>query len=159
MSGSSGGAKNKQSKTRSKSRAQKAALNAFSIAEDQVVDRQKRTPRIRELDAQIQSGRAKRSREENDDDDGDELGDDDDDADEGPPRKMRRGGNKKGEEVEYGSDSSGNEWRIGVGSDDDDSEIDSDEAFGESDAEKFDDYTFRGSRKKQQAESVCSSRF
>ena len=32
--------------------------------------------------------------------------------------------------------------------DDDDSEIDSDEAFGESDAERFDDYTFRGSTKK-----------
>lgn len=154
MGGGSASAKSKQGKNRSKSRAQKAALNAFSIAENQVTDGQKRTPRMRELDAQLQSGRGKRSRDEDDDDDDDdEFDDDDDDADNGPPRKMRRGGGKKEEDVEYGSDSSGNEWRIGVGADDDDSEIDSDEAFGESDAERFEDYTFRGSRKKQQAES------
>ncbi|KAH7040294.1 Utp14 protein-domain-containing protein [Microdochium trichocladiopsis] len=153
MGGGGAAGKNKQGKNRSKSRAQKAALNAFSIAEDQFADRQKRTPRNRELDAQIQSSRGKRSRDdadEDDDEDGEGFGDDDDDddANDGPPRKMRRGADKE-QDVEYGSDSSGNEWRIGVGADDDDSEIDSDEAFGESDAERFEDYTFRGSRKKQ----------
>ncbi|KAI1769423.1 small-subunit processome [Hypoxylon sp. FL1150] len=64
---------------------------------------------------------------------------------------MRRGADRdrdRDEDVEYGSDSSGNEWRVGV-DEDDDSEIESDDAFGESDQERFEDYTFRGSKKKQ----------
>jgi U3 small nucleolar RNA-associated protein 14 len=49
--------------------------------------------------------------------------------------------------VEFGSDSDGNEWTMGgVGSEESDEEIDSDEAFGESDEERFDGWTFRGSK-------------
>ena len=44
-----------------------------------------------------------------------------------------------------GSDPDGNPWHVGVEDDDEDSDLDSDEAFGESDEEKFADFTFRGS--------------
>ncbi|KUI55716.1 hypothetical protein VP1G_10737 [Cytospora mali] len=49
-----------------------------------------------------------------------------------------------------GSDSEGNEWHVGVNGDDDDSEIESDEAFGDSDDEKFEGYAFRGSRSQKE---------
>ncbi|KAI0010376.1 small-subunit processome [Xylariaceae sp. FL0662B] len=130
-------------KKRSKSRSNKKALNAFAIASEEVADRQKRTPRNRELD--VPRGGGKHARDERDDDeDGDEEGDED----EGPPHKMRRGNADRDGDVEYGSDSSGNEWRVGV-DEDDDSEIDSDEAFGDSDEERFEDYAFRGSKEKK----------
>jgi U3 small nucleolar RNA-associated protein 14 len=51
------------------------------------------------------------------------------------------------EEQDASSDSDGNKWHTGVGKDDDDSDLDSDEAFGESDQERFADFTFRGSSK------------
>ncbi|KAI1101721.1 small-subunit processome [Jackrogersella minutella] len=137
---------NGKSKKRSKARSSKKALNAFAIASEEFADRQKRTPRNRELDVPVSEGRSGKHARDEDDDDDDE--DDEDGEGEGPPRKMRRGGADRDEDVEYGSDSSGNEWRIGV-DEDDDSEIDSDEAFGESDEERFEDYAFRGSTKKQ----------
>ncbi|KAI2607998.1 small-subunit processome [Hypoxylon sp. NC1633] len=137
---------NGKGKKRSKSKSSKKVLNAFAIASEEFADRQKRTPRNRELDAQLSDGRKKHAR-----DDGDEDEDEDEeDEDEGPPKKMRRAA-PRDENVEYGSDSSGNEWRVGV-DEDDDSEIDSDEAFGESDEERFEDYTFRGSKKKERKE-------
>ncbi|KAK5956418.1 hypothetical protein OHC33_002995 [Knufia fluminis] len=49
------------------------------------------------------------------------------------------------ESVDEGSDPDGNPWHVGVEDDDEDSDIDSDEAFGESDEERFADFTFRGS--------------
>lgn len=133
-------------KKRSKARSSKKALNAFAIASEEFADRPSRTPRNRELDAPLEgsSRGGKRSRNQEDDDDDD---DEEEDEDERPPRKMRRGADRD-EDVEYGSDGSGNEWRIGV-DEDDDSEIDSDDAFGESDEERFEDYAFRGSKGKQ----------
>ena len=47
--------------------------------------------------------------------------------------------------AEEGSDGEGNRWVIGRVASDDDSELDSDEAFGESDEERFAEFTFRGS--------------
>ncbi|KAI1661980.1 small-subunit processome [Daldinia decipiens] len=133
---------NGKSKKRSKSKSTKKALNAFAIASEEYADRQKRTPRNRELDIPLSGGGGggKHARDEDDDED------DDEDEEEGPPKKMRRGA-ERDEDVEYGSDSSGNEWRVGV-DEDDDSEIESDDAFGESDQERFEDYAFRGSKKK-----------
>ncbi|KAI1204970.1 small-subunit processome [Annulohypoxylon truncatum] len=135
-------------KKRSKAKSSKKALNAFAIASEEFADRPTRTPRNRELDAPLEGGSrgGKRSRNAGGEDDDDDDDDEDEDEDERrPPRKMRRGADRD-EDVEYGSDSSGNEWRIGV---DDDSEIDSDDAFGESDEERFEDYAFRGSKGKQ----------
>lgn len=60
-----------------------------------------------------------------------------DPEEDGGNAKRRRAGGKDryGNEIELGSDSSGNEWMVGQVDDDDDSEIDSDEAMGESDNE------------------------
>jgi len=134
-----GGSKGKT--RRSKSKANSKALNAYAAAEAEVGNQQKRTPRNRQLDADLNDGapRGKHARDEDDDEE-------DYDEDEAPPRKMRRG---EDEDIEYGSDSSGNSWHVGVVGSDEDSEIDSDEAFGESDEERFEDYKFSGSTKKK----------
>ncbi|KAL2842762.1 Utp14 protein-domain-containing protein [Aspergillus pseudoustus] len=82
------------------------------------------------------------------------LGDDDDyfkrkrneDSD-GPDNKRRRTGDDEDDEDDdsnAGSDGAGRRWKIGVDSDND-SELDSDEAMGSSDEEKFEGFTFRGS--------------
>ncbi|KAF3482960.1 U3 small nucleolar RNA-associated protein 14 [Arthroderma uncinatum] len=72
-------------------------------------------------------------------------GDDDEDEDAGRSKRPRRGLDQDGSDVDGGSDSDGNEWRIGAVDSDNDSDIDSDEAMGESDEEKFEGFTFRGS--------------
>lgn len=131
----SGAAKKRQSRTKTSSK----ALNAYAAAQAEVGDQQKRTQRNRQLDADLNDG-ATHGKHGRDDEDGDE----DEDEDDAPPRKMRRG---EDQDVEYGSDSSGNSWRVGAVDEDDDSEIDSDEAFGESDEERFEDFKFPGSKK------------
>ncbi|KEF57596.1 uncharacterized protein A1O9_05514 [Exophiala aquamarina CBS 119918] len=47
--------------------------------------------------------------------------------------------------ADEGSDLDGSRWHVGVDDEDEDSDIDSDGAFGQSDEEKFSDFTFRGS--------------
>ncbi|KAK5072971.1 hypothetical protein LTR64_000620 [Lithohypha guttulata] len=54
----------------------------------------------------------------------------------------------KQDEEDGGSDPDGNPWHVGV-EDDEDSDIDSDDAFGESDEERFADFIFRGSSKQE----------
>ncbi|KFH45451.1 hypothetical protein ACRE_037860 [Hapsidospora chrysogenum ATCC 11550] len=122
----------------SKARSQQNALNAFGIAQEQFPTREKRTPRFRELDADIER---KHGRDEDDDED-------EEDEEEQPRRKRVKGrAPANDDDAEYGSDSEGNEWRLGgLAEDDEDSEIESDDAFGESDDDKFDGYTFRGSK-------------
>ncbi|KAI0395527.1 Utp14-domain-containing protein [Xylariaceae sp. FL0594] len=137
------GGGNKGKHRHSKAKASSKALNAYAAAEAEVGNQQKRTPRNRQLDADLDDGappRGKHARDEDDDED-------EDDEDEAPPRKIRRGGDDDG--VEYHSDSSGNSWHVGVVGSDEDSEIDSDEAFGESDDERFEEYKFSGSTKKK----------
>ncbi|KAL6897010.1 Utp14 domain-containing protein [Trichoderma evansii] len=122
---------------KSKSRAQTNALNAFNIAQERFPTKDKRTPRARELDAEIEK---KHGREEEDEDEEEE--------EEGPKRKKAKAprGATDGD-VEFGSDSEGNEWQLGgMADDDDDSEIESDDAFGDSDNEMFQGYAFRGSK-------------
>ncbi|KAI1277045.1 Utp14 protein-domain-containing protein [Xylaria sp. FL0933] len=137
-----GGGKGKNK--RSKAKSNKKALDAYAAAQAEVGDQQKRTPRYRQLDADLDDGvsRGKHARDDEDDED--------DDEDEAPPRKMRRGSRRdEDDDVEYGSDSSGNSWRVNAVDADDDSEIDSDEAFGESDEEKFQNFKFPGSKNKK----------
>ncbi|KAI0477834.1 small-subunit processome [Xylariaceae sp. FL0804] len=136
------GAQRSDSKPRRRS--SKKALDAYAIAEQEHGDRMKLTPRNRELDAELDGGGRAGRKHARDEDDSDGEDEDDGDGDGAPPRKTRRAGG----DVEYGSDSSGNEWALGA-ADDDDSDIESDEAFGESDEERFEDFRFRGSRKKQ----------
>ncbi|KAM3512200.1 hypothetical protein MY11210_004118 [Beauveria gryllotalpidicola] len=124
---------------RSKSRSQKSALNAFNTASEQYPTRIKKTPRARELDAEIER---KHGRDDEDDDDGD-------DNDEPTRKKAKRPARAQNTDAEFGSDSEGNEWQLGgMAEDDEDSEIDSDDAFGDSDNEKFEEYQFRGSKSK-----------
>ncbi|KAJ0369832.1 hypothetical protein COL154_001637 [Colletotrichum chrysophilum] len=127
---------------KSKSKAQAKALDAFTIASEQFPTKQKKTPRFREIDAQPDTGKKHRRAEEDDEDE-----DEDDDDEEQPRRKKAKasGGGGEGDDSEYGSDSEGNEWHYGV-NEDEDSELDSDEAFGDSDEEDFQGYSFRGSK-------------
>lgn len=125
----------------SKARSQKNALNAFGIAQDMYPTKYKRTPRARELDAEIER---KHGRDEAGEDE-----DEDEDEEEQPRRKKAKGPSRADGDGEDGSDSEGNEWRLGgLRDDDEDSEIESDDAFGDSDNEKFEEYSFRGSKSK-----------
>lgn len=119
------------------SKAKSKALDAYAIAAEQYSEKPKLNPRNRELDADLGDGGGRGSKHGRDDDEDDK---------EERPRKMRRRTTVDDEEAAKFEDSSGNEWRIGVG-EDDDSEIESDDAFGESDEERFADYIFGGSKK------------
>ncbi|KIL89573.1 hypothetical protein FAVG1_07153 [Fusarium avenaceum] len=122
---------------KSKARSQKNALDAFGIAQENFAPKEKRTPRARELDAEIER---KHGRDDEDEDEEEE--------EEEPQRKKVKRPNRSADDAaDYGSDSEGNEWQLGgLREDDDDSEIESDDAFGDSDEDKFEGYTFRGSK-------------
>ena len=138
-----------QSKHRNPKKAQKRALDAFSIAQHENPDDAKvRKNRLGEFDPAFNRKRAR--------DDDDEEDEEDEDEDDGPKRRKRRSGD---ESFDEGSDSEGNTWQMGhVDNDDDDESIDSDEAFGESDEERFEGYTFRGSSKNQKGKAKKSKR-
>ncbi|KAF1352649.1 Utp14-domain-containing protein [Lizonia empirigonia] len=123
---------------RNSKKASKRALNAFAIAQFDLPEETKvRKNRLGELDPSFLKKRARDDDEEEEDDDDDEEG--------GSRKKVkRRGGDDSYDE---GSDSEGNTWTMGHVEDDDDEDIDSDEAFGESDEERFEGYSFRGSSK------------
>lgn len=114
------------------------ALNALSIAEEQVPTKLG-VRRTRLGDYDDGEGRKRHSGRNQDDDE-------DDDDEEGPIHKRRRTDNARNPE-EGGSDSEGHEWKLGQVDSDDDSELDSDEALGASDEEMFEGFTFRGSSK------------
>lgn len=71
-----------------------------------------------------------------------------DEEDVEPDTKRRKTDEDAASEADYGSDSEGHEWKVGQVDSEDDSDIDSDEALGESDEERFEDFTFRGSSSK-----------
>jgi len=74
---------------------------------------------------------------------------DDDDSEPQPSSTRERRPQSNGD-IEEGSDSEGNEWTLGgLREDDEDSDLDSDDAFGESDEERFAGYSFRGSSSKK----------
>lgn len=141
--------KAKAGNKKSKARSQKNALDAFGIAQENFAPRQKRTPRARELDAEIER---KHNRDEEEDEE--------DEEEEAPQRKkVKRPSRPTDDDADDGSDSEGNEWRLGgLRDDDEDSEIESDDAFGDSDGDKFEGYTFRGSKTTQREVSVFCSR-
>ncbi|KAH7312370.1 Utp14 protein-domain-containing protein [Stachybotrys elegans] len=122
---------------KSKARSQKNALNAFGIAQEHFPAREKKTPRMRGLDAEIERKHGR-----------DDEEDDEEEEEEAPKRKRAKAvSHSADDDAEYGSDSEGNEWRLGgLAEDDEDSEIESDDAFGDSDDEKFQGYAFKGSK-------------
>jgi U3 small nucleolar RNA-associated protein 14 len=123
---------------RAPQKAKRRALDAFSIASHDHGDRTK-VRRNRLGDSDVFAHR-KRARDDEEDEDDEE---EESDVKKG---KRRRGAD---DEVDEGSDSEGNTWTMGHVDDDDDSDIDSDEAFGESDEERFEGWTFRGSSSNQ----------
>ncbi|PHH61354.1 hypothetical protein CDD81_432 [Ophiocordyceps australis] len=133
--------KAKAAAKRSKARSEKTALDAFGIAQRQFPTQHKKTPRARELDADIDIEH-RHGRE-----DGDHQRDHVQDETTPVKKKTQGLSSRPTDDVDYGSDSEGNEWRLGgLADDDDDSEIESDDAFGESDDDKFQGYSFRGSK-------------
>nr|KAK5444972.1 hypothetical protein LTR18_004677 [Exophiala xenobiotica] len=67
------------------------------------------------------------------------------DVDERSSKRRKIGTTEEDESVDEGSDLEGNRWHVGVDDEDEDSDIDSEDAFGASDEERFADFTFRGS--------------
>jgi U3 small nucleolar RNA-associated protein 14 len=125
------------------------ALDAYTLAAAGLPDDTK-TPRHRNPDIDAPPKKRQAAEPSEDELDALDLG--------GPqrkkPRPTRREKKEEESDVEYGSDGEGNQWRVGApAGEDDDSEIDSDEAFGESDHDNFEGYAFRGSKPK--AEEVC----
>ncbi|KAJ5278878.1 hypothetical protein N7478_004250 [Penicillium angulare] len=113
------------------------AINALSIAEKQIPN--KLGVRRTRLGYYDDGSNPKRYSNRDDDEDGDEEGD-------VPDYKRRRFNTAPdNESLNGGSDSEGHEWKLGQVDSDDDSELDSDEALGESDEERFEGFTFRGS--------------
>ena len=121
-----------------KKRKKNRSLNALAVAEQRNPFQSKiRSNRLGE----IEQGVSKRKRvEEKDVSDQDDLS---------QPARKRRGASKDrfGHDIEVGSDSDGNKWVIGQVDSEDDSDLDSDEAMGESE-ERFARFTFRGSSSK-----------
>lgn len=114
----------------------KRSLNALAIAEQQDPAHIKiRQHRLGQVDGSTQ----KRKRQDLEGPSEDER------ADQSSSKRFKNGSKDKfGQDVEHGSDSEGNEWMVGeVASDE--SDLDSDEAMGEGDEERFEGFTFRGS--------------
>ena len=119
-------------------KAGKRSLNALAIAEQQHPRRVKyRQGRLGEVEKNPVKRKRDGLREESEDEDEDDA----------QRLKKPRAGDKDsfGNEIEGGSDSEGNEWVLGQVGSEDDSDLDSDEAMGDSDEEKFEGFTFRGS--------------
>ena len=126
-------------KPKAKRQKAKRSLNALAIAEQQNPTRSKiRQNRLGKSEPEV----TKRKRQEEDVDDESEEGEGN--------WKRRKAGDKDryGNEIEHGSDSSGNEWVVGQVNSDEDSDLDSDEAMGASDEERFEGFGFRGSQDK-----------
>lgn len=132
-----------RSNPRNPKKAAKRALNAFAIAQYENPEKVKISKnRLGEVDPSFQRKRPRDDEEEEEDNDED-----------GEPKRRKR---RSGEETfDEGSDSEGNTWTMGHVDvdDDDDEDIDSDEAFGESDEERFEDFTFRGSSSNQKGKA------
>jgi U3 small nucleolar RNA-associated protein 14 len=117
------------------------ALNALSIAEHQIPTRL--GVRRSRLGAYDDGSSRKRN-----------TGGDDEDEEEETPHYKRRRTEDTGS-LDGGSDSEGHEWTLGQVNSDDDSELDSDEALGESDEERFEGFTFRASKSKNAPKKVA----
>ncbi|KAL2132102.1 hypothetical protein VTI74DRAFT_4225 [Chaetomium olivicolor] len=146
--GSGSGTNSKPSKShaknfkKSRAKATAKALDAFAIAAEQVPE-STRGVRTRGLEDRPHPQKRQR-RDEDEDEDGF-------DEDEEPRKKARRDDEDgfngfDDDEGEGGSDEE--EWHVGVNAEDEDSELDSDEAFGESDEERFEGFAFSGSSAK-----------
>lgn len=121
-------------KSKPKRQKAKRSLNALAIAEQQNPTKSRiRQSRLGKSEPEP----TKRKRPEDDEDDEIEDGEG-----KGKRRKVEDK-DRYGNRIEHGSDSSGNEWVVGQVASDDDSDLDSDEAMGASDEERFEGFRFR----------------
>ncbi|KAL8822457.1 MAG: hypothetical protein Q9191_006810, partial [Dirinaria sp. TL-2023a] len=121
---------------RNPKRTQKRTLNALAIAEQEHPSKTKLRQHRLGVSEQDNAER-KRPPEEQDSEEEDDTR---------PSKRQRAGGKDRyGNHIEGGSDSEGNEWMLGHVDSNDDSDLDSDAAMGESDEEKFEGFVFRGS--------------
>lgn len=146
---SSSGSSSRKNEKR-KSRAQ----DAFALASKENPDHVKvRQHRLGESELDADEPRRKRQRML------DEVTDDEDEPVAGNAQRRQQKKVNKGERgpggfdegsISSGSDGEGNHWRAGPGEESEgDESVDSEEAFGESDEERFEDFTFRGSKGNQ----------
>lgn len=123
-------------KSKVKNRKPKRSLNALAIAERQnPVQSKFRLNRLSE----IEQGVPKRKRE------GESVTSELEDNVRHAKKMKDFPKHPDGKEVELGSDSDGNKWIIGHVDSNDDSDLDSDAAMGESDEDRFEGFVFRGS--------------
>ena len=131
-------------KLSNKSKGKKRALDAFAVASHQVSD----NPRIKQHRLGAREGGERPGKRRRDEDE-----DEDESEDEEVTSKKQKKGAEKGRfdelDLDEGSDSEGNQWKLGQVDSDDDSDLDSDEAFGESDEERFEGFAFSGSTDKK----------
>lgn len=134
-------------KPKSKGRKKDRSLNALAIAEKQVPKNSKLLKDHAE-DFEGHTSKRRRGRYDRESEREGEV----------RKRKKLKGGheNEENDQLEHGSDSDGNEWTVGGVNRNEDSELDSDEAFGESDEEKFEGFTLRGSSTVQKRSKVPS---
>ena len=126
-----------QKSSKSKKQIRQRSLNALAIAEQQEPERVRiRRNRLGEIDQYNDKRKREVLQSSSDEDEGD-----------GDIRKKPRTSQKDrfGDQLEGGSDSEGNVWVLGQAEGEDDSDIDSDEAMGESDENRFESFTFGGS--------------
>lgn len=130
----------------------KRNLDAYSIASHSVPE-QTRTRQNR-LGEYLDDGRGLRQKRRR----VGELDGEEESVEEDIPGTKRRKAGKEDDDVEQGSDSEGNKWTLGgMAEDDEDSDLDSDEAFGESDEERFEGFAFRGSSSTKGKKSTKSA--
>ncbi|KAL8907287.1 MAG: hypothetical protein Q9171_005929 [Xanthocarpia ochracea] len=134
----------KEPKRKNSKRKKQRSLNALAIAEKTNPERTKiRRHRLGQSESGVNEKRKRDTAQNSESDKFDRQ--DDLQRDVNPKRKKTRHDRPREDLIDYGSDSEGNEWMLGgVGSDDDES-LDSDEAMGDSDEEKFEGFVFRGS--------------
>ena len=149
--------KSKKSKSRANSKIQKRALDAFSIASHQNPENVKiRKSRLGASEGKKRPGKRPRKEEISDE------GENDDADEEQSSAKRQKKGPAKGrfDELDFdaGSDSEGNEWKLGAVDSNDDSDLDSDAAFGESDEEKFEGFAFSGGSEKKSSKKIKPAR-
>jgi U3 small nucleolar RNA-associated protein 14 len=143
---SHGRAPSRTQKVRVRDKAKKRSLDAFAIASHQNPENIKiRQHRLGASEGGNRPG--KRAREE------DSEGRDE--VHEISAKKQRKEPPAKDRfdelDLDLGSDSEGNEWKLGQVDSDDDSDLESEDAFGESDEERFEGFSFSGSSGKRNA--------
>ncbi|KAL8655483.1 MAG: hypothetical protein Q9210_000841 [Variospora velana] len=132
----------KPSNPKNTKRKKQRSLNALSIAEKTNPERIKiRKHRLGETE---RDDEVKRKRDVAQQGDPGDLDDEDGGGGRSKRRKVRSSGGQV-DKIDHGSDSEGNKWMLGGVARDDDSSLDSDEAMGASDEERYGGFSFQGS--------------